>query len=232
MPLLVVFALVLSFVYFSAAGVWISVVKMMVLNHLFELLGHVLTSFMENDVKDEEISNVKTKEINIGDKNLVWLTFLWLSRYDVASFLSYRVLHTGELEVRVRYAGFGKEDDEWVNVKNRVRERSIPLEASDCHKVKVGDLVLCFQEREHHAVYCDAYIVKIKRMPHDNDSKGCRCIFVVRYDHDHTEEKVELGRICSRPTHYSRSPMDIEAGSTQYYSQPIFELQEGIKFPF
>ena len=23
-------------------------------------------------------------------------------------------------EVRVRYAGFGKEDDEWVNVKNRV----------------------------------------------------------------------------------------------------------------
>lgn len=48
-------------------------------------------------------------------------------------------------EVRVRYAGFGKEDDEWVNVKNRVRERSIPLEASDCHKVKVGDLVLCFQ---------------------------------------------------------------------------------------
>ncbi|KAK7856629.1 hypothetical protein CFP56_022670 [Quercus suber] len=24
-------------------------------------------------------------------------------------------------------------------------------------------------------------------MPHDNDSKGCRCIFVVRYDHDHTE---------------------------------------------
>ncbi|KAM3747539.1 hypothetical protein ACB098_05G042200 [Castanea mollissima] len=152
--------------------------------------------------------------------------------YDVASFLSYRVLHTGELEVRVRYAGFGKEDDEWVNVKNRVRERSIPLEASDCHKVKVGDLVLCFQEREHHAVYCDAYIVKIKRLPHDNDSKGCRCIFVVRYDHDHTEEKVELGRICSRPTHYSRSPMDIEAGSTQYYSQPIIELQEGMKFPF
>ena len=45
----------------------------------------------------------------------------------------------------------------------------------------------CSQEREHHAVYCDAYIVKIKRMPHDNDSKGCRCIFVVRYDHDHTE---------------------------------------------
>ena len=39
-------------------------------------------------------------------------------------------------EVRVRFAGFGKEDDEWVNVKRGVRE---------CHKVKVGDLVLCFQ---------------------------------------------------------------------------------------
>ncbi|KAL0010349.1 hypothetical protein SO802_005457 [Lithocarpus litseifolius] len=37
--------------------------------------------------------------------------------YDVALFLSYRVLHTGELEVRVRYAGFGKEDDEWVKEK-------------------------------------------------------------------------------------------------------------------
>ena len=48
-------------------------------------------------------------------------------------------------EVRVRFAGFGKEDDEWVNVKRGVRVRSIPLEPSECHKVKVGDLVLCFQ---------------------------------------------------------------------------------------
>lgn len=48
-------------------------------------------------------------------------------------------------QVCVRYVGFGREDDEWVNVKNDVRERSIPLEHSECKKVEVGDLVVCFQ---------------------------------------------------------------------------------------
>ena len=48
-------------------------------------------------------------------------------------------------EVCVRFVGFGAEEDEWVNVKKAVRQRSIPLEHSECHKVKVGDLVLCFQ---------------------------------------------------------------------------------------
>ena len=48
-------------------------------------------------------------------------------------------------EVRVRFVGFGAEEDEWVNVKNAVRERSIPLEHSECHRLKVGDLVCCFQ---------------------------------------------------------------------------------------
>lgn len=48
-------------------------------------------------------------------------------------------------EVRVRFVGFGAEEDEWVNVKNAVRERSVPLEHSECHKLKVGDLVCCFQ---------------------------------------------------------------------------------------
>lgn len=48
-------------------------------------------------------------------------------------------------EVRVRFVGFGAEEDEWVNVKKAVRERSLPLEHSECHKVMVGDVVLCFQ---------------------------------------------------------------------------------------
>lgn len=117
--------------------------------------------------------------------------------YDVASFLTYRVLCTGELEARVRFAGFRNEQDEWVNVKKAVRERSIPLEPTECHKVNVGDLVLCFQERETHAVYCDAHIVEIERRLHD--IRGCRCIFVVRYDHDNAEEKVLLERLCTRP---------------------------------
>ncbi|KAI5336988.1 PREDICTED: SAWADEE HOMEODOMAIN [Prunus dulcis] len=117
--------------------------------------------------------------------------------YDVASFLSYRVVNSGELEVRVRYSGFGREDDEWVNVTRAVRERSIPLEASECHKVKVGDLVLSFQEREHQAVYCDAHVVDIQRGLHD--VTGCKCIFVVRFDHDNTEEEIQLRRLCIRP---------------------------------
>lgn len=150
--------------------------------------------------------------------------------YDVASFLTYRVAGRGELEVRARFAGFGKQEDEWVNVKWGVRERSIPLESSECQKVKVGDLVLCFQERENHAVYCDAYVVEIQRKLHD--IRGCRCTFVVRYDHDNIEEKVQLGRICCRPTQYSGSGFDIQAEHTQYDSQTAFDIPAGVKFPF
>ncbi|GMP34972.1 hypothetical protein CsSME_00007620 [Camellia sinensis var. sinensis] len=88
-------------------------------------------------------------------------------------------------EVRVRFAGFRYEEDEWVNVKRGIRERSIPLEPSECHQVKVGDLVLCFRENEDLAIYCDAYIVQIQRRVHD--ATGCKCIFVVRYDYDDAE---------------------------------------------
>ncbi|THG08488.1 hypothetical protein TEA_017646 [Camellia sinensis var. sinensis] len=162
-------------------------------------------------------------------------------KYDVASFLNYRIVSSGELfvpglvsvvvealcneielavflncscnewpdfgsdshpllmlgafgfvvvvglaqEVRVRFAGFRYEEDEWVNVKRGIRERSIPLEPSECHQVKVGDLVLCFRENEDLAIYCDAYIVQIQRRVHD--ATGCKCIFVVRYDYDDAE---------------------------------------------
>ncbi|XP_022150667.1 protein SAWADEE HOMEODOMAIN HOMOLOG 1-like [Momordica charantia] len=123
--------------------------------------------------------------------------------YDVASFLSYRVNCHGELDARVRYAGFGKDEDEWVNVARGVRERSIPLESSECYRVKVGDLVLCYREGQDHALYFDAYVVEIQRRLHDIG--GCRCIFVVRYDHDNHEEKVHLGRLCCRPAAYNNS---------------------------
>ncbi|KAH7842114.1 hypothetical protein Vadar_001603 [Vaccinium darrowii] len=101
---------------------------------------------------------------------------------DVAMFLHHRFLPIGEFEVRVRFAGFGKEDDEWVNVERAVRDRSIPLEPSECDRIEVGDLVLCFRDTDDEATYYDAHIVKIQRKKHD--SKCCRCIFVVRYDHD------------------------------------------------
>lgn len=45
----------------------------------------------------------------------------------------------------MRYVGFGPEEDEWVNVRKSIRERSIALENSECNKVRVGDPVLCFQ---------------------------------------------------------------------------------------
>ncbi|KAK9677059.1 hypothetical protein RND81_11G119200 [Saponaria officinalis] len=117
--------------------------------------------------------------------------------YDVSTFLSYRVLSNGEHEARVRFSGFGNSHDEWVNVRTGVRERSVPLDPSECHKVKVGDLVLCFQERPDYAVYVDAHIMEIQRRLHD--IKGCRCIYVVRFDDDKTEEKVQLTKICWRP---------------------------------
>ncbi|PON86811.1 hypothetical protein TorRG33x02_173370, partial [Trema orientale] len=104
--------------------------------------------------------------------------------YDVASFLTYRIINTGELEARVRFAGYRKEDDEWVNVRTRVRDRSIPLEPSECHKVK---------ETDHHAVYHDAHVVDIHRHLHDLNS--CQCIFVVRYDNDDTQVMLQTSRI-------------------------------------
>lgn len=59
-------------------------------------------------------------------------------------------------EVRVRFAGYGKADDEWVNLKTDVRERSIPLEPLECHRVQNGDLVLCF--RVYPQVFCPLHI--------------------------------------------------------------------------
>ncbi|CAL0335132.1 unnamed protein product [Lupinus luteus] len=121
--------------------------------------------------------------------------FAW---HDVASFLSFRVMSTGELEARVRYGGFGKEDDEWVNVKHGVREASIPLEHSECQKVNDADLVLCFMVRDDYALYCDAHVVKIQRKEHS--STECKCIFTVQYLHDNTEADVSWKDICCRPT--------------------------------
>lgn len=117
--------------------------------------------------------------------------------YDVDTFLSYRFLSSGELEVHARFVGFGAEEDEWVNVRDSVRVRSIGLEHSECDKVKVGDLVVCFQERQNQARYYDARVVEIQRRWHD--IRGCRCLFLIKYAHDNIEEKVRLRRLCCRP---------------------------------
>ncbi|XP_021288058.1 protein SAWADEE HOMEODOMAIN HOMOLOG 2-like [Herrania umbratica] len=69
--------------------------------------------------------------------------------YDVSTFLAHRYLDTGDPEVQVRFAGFGPEEDEWVNIRKHVRQRSLPCEASECVAVLPGDLILCFQVDFH-----------------------------------------------------------------------------------
>lgn len=117
--------------------------------------------------------------------------------YDIEKFIAHRFLGSGEAEVLVRFIGFGPEEDEWVNVKTAVRERSISLENSECNLVKVGEYVLCFQERKDQARYYEAHVVNIEKRLHD--IRGCRCLFTIKYGHDNTEEKVHLSRLCFRP---------------------------------
>ncbi|KAI0491578.1 hypothetical protein KFK09_025838 [Dendrobium nobile] len=95
------------------------------------------------------------------------------------------------------FDGFGPEEDEWINVRKGVRERSIPMESSECWKIKEGDIVLCFREKDEAANYFDAHVMQVERKMHD--IRGCRCIYLVRYDHDQTEERVHLSRLCRRP---------------------------------
>ncbi|OMO74933.1 putative DNA binding protein [Corchorus capsularis] len=103
----------------------------------------------------------------------------------------------GDPEVQVRFAGFGPEEDEWVNIRKHVRQRSLPCEASECVAVLPGDLILCFQEGKDQALYFDAHVLDAQRRRHD--VRGCRCRFLVRYDHDQSEEIVPLRKVCRRP---------------------------------
>lgn len=117
--------------------------------------------------------------------------------YDVAGFLTHRMLELDDPEVQVRFEGFGAEEDEWVNVKRSVRRRSLPCEVSECIAVLPGDLILCFQEGKEQALYYDAHVLDVQRKHHD--IRGCRCRFLVRYDHDQIEEVVPLRKVCRRP---------------------------------
>ncbi|XP_022885142.1 protein SAWADEE HOMEODOMAIN HOMOLOG 1 isoform X1 [Olea europaea var. sylvestris] len=157
------------------------------------------------------VSTISADEAAVALSNLIFEAksakdYAW---FDVGSFLNYKVHSSGEVAVRVRFAGFNKDEDEWINVQEAVRERSIPLQVSECHKVNVGDLVLCFREDEDYALYCDAHIVDIQRKLHDIE--GCRCIFVVRYVTDDFEDKVVLNKLCCRPPSSASIPaIDLE----------------------
>ncbi|KAG6577010.1 Protein SAWADEE HOMEODOMAIN-like 2, partial [Cucurbita argyrosperma subsp. argyrosperma] len=136
--------------------------------------------------------------------------------YDVATFLSHRSVESGDLEVLVRFSGFGSEEDEWVNIRRNIRPRSFPCESSECVAVLPGDLILCFQEGKEQALYFDAHVLDTQRRRHD--VRGCRCRFLVRYDHDQSEEIVQLRKICRRPeTDYRLQQLHAvnEAASTE-----------------
>ncbi|EYU44985.1 hypothetical protein ABFS82_13G070100 [Erythranthe guttata] len=144
--------------------------------------------------------------------------------YDVTSFLSHRSLDTGDPEALVRFAGFGPEEDEWVNIRKHVRQRSLPCESSECVAVLPTDLILCFQEGKEQALYFDAHVLDAQRRRHD--VRGCRCRFLVRYDHDQSEEIVPLRKICRRPeTDYRLQ--QLHAGSTNAIPQKIGVESQG-----
>ncbi|KAL3354693.1 hypothetical protein AABB24_019035 [Solanum stoloniferum] len=118
--------------------------------------------------------------------------------YDIDTFIAHRFLNSEEPEALVRFVGFGLGEDEWVNVRKAVRERSVALENSECNKVQVGDIILCFQEGKDEEKYLEAQVIEIQKKLHD--IRGCRCLFVIRYTGDDTEETIRLRRMCVRPS--------------------------------
>uniref|UniRef100_A0A0E0LBN2 Homeobox domain-containing protein n=1 Tax=Oryza punctata TaxID=4537 RepID=A0A0E0LBN2_ORYPU len=131
--------------------------------------------------------------------------------YDVAAFLSHRLSQSGEQEVWVRFSGFGARDDEWIDVRTCVRQRSHPCVPTECAAVLPGDTILCFQEGKHQALYFDAHVLDAQKRRHD--ARGCRCRFLVCYDHDESEEIVPLRKMCRRPELDYRLQILHEAGA-------------------
>ncbi|XP_044350832.1 uncharacterized protein [Triticum aestivum] len=100
--------------------------------------------------------------------------------------------HHPVAEVLVRFTWLGPEEDEWVDVQKCVRLRSL-----QCVAVLPGDLILCSNEGKEQAQYFDAHVLQVQRRTHD--VRGCRCRFLVCYDHDRSEEFVPLSKVCRRP---------------------------------
>lgn len=116
--------------------------------------------------------------------------------YDVHSFCKHRILKSGETEVFVSFIGLNSSNDEWINVKN-VRLRSLPCEGYDCLHIMPGNIVCCFKEGIEEAKYFDARVLEVERKRHD--IRGCRCSFLICYNHDQTQERVPLKNVYQRP---------------------------------
>ncbi|KAF4378910.1 hypothetical protein F8388_021997 [Cannabis sativa] len=146
---------------------------------LVSLVIHVYTfSFvLSGDVKGS--SNGQACGLRFESLLGIYVAIAIVFWYDVANFFSHRYLDSGDPEVLIRFAGFGPEEDEWVNVKKHVRQRSLPCESSECVAVLPGDLILCFQEGKEQALYFDAHVLDAQRRRHD--------------------EIVPLRKVCRRP---------------------------------
>ncbi|KAH7294077.1 hypothetical protein KP509_28G055200 [Ceratopteris richardii] len=116
--------------------------------------------------------------------------------YDVQTFLDHRIFESGP-EVRVRFAGYGPEDDEWVDVRTAVRQRSVGCEETDCISIFPGDMVLCYLEGTNQALFYDACVIEVERRKHD--IRGCRCRFLVQYVHNGAMGVLPLSKLCRRP---------------------------------
>lgn len=137
--------------------------------------------------------------------------------YDVRTFLEHRMLESGP-EVRVRFAGYGVEDDEWVNVRRAVRQRSLACESSDCFSIFPGDVVCCFLEGTKQALFYDAYVLDVERRKHD--IRGCRCRFLVQYEHDGSMGILSLKKVCRRPDFEDEGAQPLDNMSTVAASAP------------
>ncbi|GAQ80770.1 SAWADEE domain containing homeodomain protein [Klebsormidium nitens] len=147
--------------------------------------------------------------------------------YDVDKFVGRRVNDQGQMEMKVRFGGFNVDEDEWVDVKTGIRQRSLPCEASECVGVLPGDLVLCFQEGREQALYFDADVYEVQRGRHD--VRGCRCRFKVRYRVDGNEEVVPLRKICRRPETEYR--FQLAAAASAQVAATVPPLAEGATLP-
>ncbi|RCV04790.1 hypothetical protein SETIT_1G029300v2 [Setaria italica] len=123
--------------------------------------------------------------------------------YDVDAFVSSRMSESGEQEVMVKFSGFGVEEAEWVNARTCVRRRSFRFRASECELVKLWHHVLCYKETEQSGLYFDAQVHGRKVKAHGPEE--CDCTFLVRYEHDQSEEIVRLRKLCGRPETYELS---------------------------
>ncbi|XP_022854578.1 protein SAWADEE HOMEODOMAIN HOMOLOG 1-like isoform X2 [Olea europaea var. sylvestris] len=92
---------------------------------------------------------------------------------------------------RLEFEALSSKDGAWYDVETFLSHRLLSS----------GEV-----ERRDQARYYDAHVIEIRRRLHD--IRGCRCIFMIQYDHDKIEEEVRLRRLCCRPSMLVESEED------------------------